>query len=123
MGIIQRDAFRTMIISYLGLVLGYLNKGVLFVIVLSTDEIGLINLLISIGLLFAQFASLGVVNTTWKFFPYFRNEERNNYGFLKLVVVIALIGSVLAAFMAVVFGDSSLTHMSHIPGFRGLLSH
>jgi hypothetical protein len=24
---------------------------------------------------------------------------------------------------AVVFGDSSLTHMSHIPGFRGLLSH
>ena len=106
MGIIQRDAFRTMIISYLGLVLGYLNKGVLFVIVLSTDEIGLINLLISIGLLFAQFASLGVVNTTWKFFPYFRNEERSNYGFLKLVVVIALIGSVLAALMAVIFGDS-----------------
>ena len=106
MGIIQRDAFRTMIISYLGLILGYLNKGVLFVIILSTDQIGLINLLISIGLLFAQFASLGVVNTTWKFFPYFRNEERNNYGFLKLVVVIALIGSVLAAFMAVVFGDS-----------------
>lgn len=106
MGIIQRDAFRTMIISYLGLVLGYLNKGVLFVIILKSDQIGLINLLISIGLLFAQFASLGVVNTTWKFFPYFRNEERNNYGFLKLVVTIALIGSVITALLSVIFGDA-----------------
>ncbi|MEJ6617074.1 MAG: polysaccharide biosynthesis C-terminal domain-containing protein [Crocinitomicaceae bacterium] len=106
MGIIQRDAFRTMIISYLGLVLGYLNKGVLFVIILQTDQIGLINLLISIGLLFSQFASLGVVNTTWKFFPYFRNEDRNNYGFLKLVVIIALIGSVITALLAIIFGDT-----------------
>lgn len=106
MGIIQRDAFRTMIISYLGLVLGYLNKGVLFIIVLSTDQIGLINLLVSIGLLFAQFASLGVVNTTWKFFPYFRNEDRSNYGFLKLVVMIALIGSILAVLASIVFEES-----------------
>jgi O-antigen/teichoic acid export membrane protein len=106
MGIIQRDAFRTMIISYLGLVLGYLNKGVLFVFILSTDQIGLINLLISIGLLFAQFSSLGVVNTSWKFFPYFRNKERNNYGFLKLVVSIALIGSVLTTLLAIFFSDS-----------------
>ncbi len=106
MGIIQRDAFRTMLISYLGLVLGYLNKGVLFVIILSTDQIGLINLLISIGLLFAQFASLGVVNTTWKFFPYFRNEARGNYGFLKLVILIALIGSILTALLSIVFDDA-----------------
>lgn len=105
MGIIQRDAFHTMFISYLGLILGYLNKGILFIFILSTDQIGLINLLISIGLLFAQFASLGVVNTTWKFFPYFRNESRNNYGFLKLTVMIALIGSVLTTLLAVIFGD------------------
>lgn len=105
MGIIQRDAFRTMIISYIGLVLGYLNKGILFVFILSTDQIGLINLLISIGLLFAQFASLGVVNTSWKFFPYFRNKERNNYGFLKLVSLIALIGSLITVVLSVVFSD------------------
>lgn len=105
MGIIQRDAFKTMVIAYIGLILGYLNKGILFVFILSTDQIGIINLLISIGLLFAQFASLGVVNTTWKFFPYFRNEARNNYGFLKLVVTIALIGSLITTLLAVIFSN------------------
>lgn len=105
MGIIQKEAFRTMLISYLGLILGYINKGVLFVFILTTDQIGLINLLISIGLLFAQFASLGVVNTTWKFFPYFRSEEKNNYGFLKLVVLITLIGVLLTTVLAIIFAD------------------
>ncbi len=105
MGVIQRDAFLTMIISYLGLVLGYLNRGVLFVFILSTDQIGLINLLISVGFLFAQFASLGSVNTSWKFFPYFRNEARSNYGFLKLVISIAAIGSILTAALYIGFKD------------------
>ncbi len=106
MGIIQKDAFRTMLISYFGLTLGYLNKGVLFVFILSTEQIGLTNLLVSIGLLFAQFASLGVVNTTWKFFPYFRNEARRNYGFLKLIITIAIIGSLLTTGLAVFFKEA-----------------
>ena len=106
MGIIQKDAFRTMLISYIGLALGYLNKGVLFVFILTTEQIGLINLLISVGLLFAQFASLGVINTTWKFFPYFRSKERGNYGFLKLIVTIAAIGSFLATGFAIFFSEA-----------------
>jgi len=106
MGIIQKDAFRTMLISYIGLALGYLNKGVLFVFILTTNQIGLINLIISIGLLFTQFASLGVFNTTMKFFPYFRNKANENYGFLKLTVLITLIGSLLITLAAVVFNET-----------------
>lgn len=106
MGVIQRDVFITVLISYVGLALGYLNKGVLFVLILSTDQIGLVNLIISIGLLFSQFASFGAVNTSWKFFPYFRNESRNNYGFLKLIVSIGTVGSVLGTLIVVLFSDS-----------------
>jgi hypothetical protein len=61
MGIVQKDALRTMLISYLGIALGYINKGLLFLIILSTAQIGLVNLLISVGTLFAQFANLGTV--------------------------------------------------------------
>jgi uncharacterized protein YacL len=35
MGYIQKDAFRTMLLSYVGMVLGYVNKGLLFIFLLS----------------------------------------------------------------------------------------
>ena len=66
---LHKEAVRTMIITYLGLVLGYLNKGVLFILILSTEQIGLINLILGVGLLFAQFSNLGVINTIAKFLP------------------------------------------------------
>lgn len=112
MGIIQKDAFRTMLISYLGLGLGYLNKGVLFLLILSTEQIGLVNLLISVGLLFAQFSNLGTVNTLLRFFPYFRSEEKNHYGFLKLTLMIAFIGILLTSFVSIFFYDE-ITYYYH----------
>ena len=95
MGFVQKDAFRTMILSYAGLVLGYLNKGVLFLVFLTTDEIGLVNLIITLGLLFAQFSNLGTIYATWKYFPFFRNKERDNYGFLLLTTLIVVVGVVV----------------------------
>ena len=91
MGIVQKDAFRTMVISYMGIFLGYLNKGLLFLLVLSTEQIGLVNLIVAVGLLFAQFANMGTVYTTWKFLPYFRNEEKRHHGILPLMLL--LVGS------------------------------
>ena len=95
MGFVQKDALRTMILSYAGLILGYLNKGVLFIVFLTTDEIGLVNLIITLGLLFAQFSNLGSIYATWKYFPFFRNKEKKNYGFLLLTTIIVLIGVVI----------------------------
>lgn len=92
MGIIQKDALRTMIISYFGLVLGYLNKGVLFLLFLKTEEIGLINLVVSIGFLFGQFSNLGSVFTIWKFYPFFKNERNNDNGFLAFNFFTILLG-------------------------------
>ncbi len=97
MGLIQRDALRTMVLSYTGLLLGYLNKGVLFIILLTPSEIGLINLIVMVGYLFAQVASLGSVNTVLKFFHFFRNKERSNYGFLKLILAVSVIGIAVTA--------------------------
>lgn len=94
MGLVQKDAFRTMIISYLGVILGYLNKGLLFLIIFETEEIGLLSLILSMGLLFAQFANLGTVFTTWRFFPFFRNKEKRHHGFLPLMLIIAGLGSI-----------------------------
>jgi O-antigen/teichoic acid export membrane protein len=105
MGIVQKDAFRTMIASYLGVGLGYLNKAILFILILSTEQIGLVNLIVSVGTLFAQFANMGTFYTTWKFTPFFKDQEKKHHGFLPLMLLIVSIGTILFTILAFVFRE------------------
>ena len=93
MGNVKKDTLRITLISYVGLGLGYLNKAFLFIILLTTQEIGIINLLITSGLFFAQLSNLGAIYVTWRFFPFFRDEGKKNYGFLLLNFLIVTCGS------------------------------
>lgn len=99
MGIVQQDAVKTSFISFAGIGLGYLNKAVLFVFLFSTAQVGLVNLLMSVGMLFAQFANLGTIYTTWRFFPFFRNPSKQHYGFLLANLVLVLVGIALVSIL------------------------
>lgn len=105
MGLVQKDAFRTMMISYLGIVLGYLNKGFLFLILFSPAKIGLITLIVSIGTLFAQLANFGTIFTVWKFFPFFKNEKNRHHGFLPFILLIVSIGILLFTLLYIGFRE------------------
>ena len=95
MGIIQKEAVKTTILSTIGLVLGYLNKAVLFLILLSPSQVGLVNLTITVALLFSQFSNLGTIYTIWRFFPFFRSVEKGHYGFLKFNMLLVFTGVLL----------------------------
>ena len=95
MGFIQKDALLATIITYVGIALGYLNRGVLSLVLFTSQQIGLISLITTIGLLFAQLTNLGSIYVTWRFFPFFRNAERKHYGFLLMNCLIILVGIVL----------------------------
>ncbi|MCX6195901.1 MAG: oligosaccharide flippase family protein, partial [Flavobacteriia bacterium] len=103
MGIVQKDSLRTMLISYLGLFLGYINKAFLFLLILSTEQIGVVNLIFSLGILFAQLSNFGMVYSVWKFFPFFNNKEKKHHGFLPFSISIVLIGVILMTFIALWF--------------------
>lgn len=109
MGIIQKDALRTMIITYFGLALGYLNKGLLFVLILSPQEIGLVNLILSVGLLFAQFSNLGAINAIAKFLPFFRDSDNQKQGFL-LFNLFFVVGGILFFTAIVLLLQSQIVH-------------
>lgn len=94
MGFVQKDAFRTTVISYLGVLLGYINKGFLFILILSQEQIGLISLMITVGTLFAQIASFGTAYTTLKFFPFFRDTAVKHYGFFAFILRIVFAGCI-----------------------------
>ena len=106
MGLVQKDALRTTMISSFGLVLGYLNKGLLFLLIFSTEQIGVVNLIFSLGVLFAQFSNLGSLYSIWKFFPFFKSRDKAHHGFLAFMLFIVGIGAVLVTTLFFMFRSS-----------------
>lgn len=54
--------------------------------------------------MFAQFAILGF-NGTARYFPYFRNKEKNHHGYLFLACMVSLAGTILFLLIAYLFKD------------------
>ncbi len=112
MGIVKKDALRTSVVSYIGLILGYVNKGFLFIIFLSTEEIGLINLLASVATLYAQFAGMGTFNTIWRFFPILERKDKNHHGFLTFNLLVVSVGAALIALISLIFSEQISAYYS-----------
>ena len=110
MGLVQKDALRTTIISSFGLILGYLNKGLFFLLIFSTEQIGVVNLVFSLGVLFAQFSNFGAVYSIWKFFPFFKNKENKHHGFLSFSLLIVLLGAGVVSLFFLLF-RSNIEHI------------
>ncbi len=103
MGIIREQSIRSTIYTFIGVVLGFITTGLLFPKFLSTDQNGLLRLLVSYSTLFAQFSGLGINHVTVKYFPYFRNKEKEHSGFLRLPLMISLLGYLLFLILFYVF--------------------
>ena len=94
MGIIEKQATKNLIYSYLGAGLGFVT--ILWSAHLLTPaENGVTKLLISYSALFAQFANLGFTSVTIRLFPYFRNKDKGHNGFLFYAIMVTLVGFLL----------------------------
>ncbi len=96
MGIIQQQAIKGTIYTYLGVAIGFVTSAILFPRFLETNEIGLFSILVSYALIFAQFSSLGFNSVTSRLFPYFRDEKNKHNGFLFIALTVSFIGFLLA---------------------------
>ena len=95
MGIIQKQAIRGTIYSYIGVGVGFLTSGILFPKYLTPEVIGLLSLVVSYSVIFSQFGSLGFGGVINRLFPYFRDKETGHQGFLIIALGISFIGFVL----------------------------
>jgi len=96
MGIVQKQTIRGTAWSYLGALLGFVNIILLSPKIFSTGEIGVVQLLLSIATMLAQFSSLGFTNVINRLFPYFRDSRGRHHGFLALSFIITLAGFLAA---------------------------
>jgi O-antigen/teichoic acid export membrane protein len=112
MGIVQRDSIRITVISYLGAGIGYLNKILLFTNFLTLEQVGLANILIAIGAVYAQFSGMGMTGVAIKFFPYFKDKEKNHHGFLFWTSLISLFGFLIITLLFLLFQKPVIQYYS-----------
>ena len=97
MGIIRKQSIYGTLYSYIGVILGFVVTAILFPRILSTEQVGLLKVLVAYSVLFAQFAGLGFNAVTVKLFPYFRDEKNKHHGFLGLTLLVSIAGFIIAA--------------------------
>ena len=103
MGHIKKQTIKGSIYSYIGVFLGFLISGLLLPRFLSTEENGVLKLLISYSGLFAQFASLGFTNATTRLFSFFRDHKKNHHGFLLILFLVIGAGFAITLTLFMVF--------------------
>ncbi|MFZ6050875.1 MATE family efflux transporter [Halocola ammonii] len=96
MGIIQQQAVKGTVINYLGVLVGFVTVGLLQPLILSTTEIGLINLLNRYALIFAQVFSLGFPALSLRIFPALRDVQKQHNGYIYLGLIYLILGFLTA---------------------------
>jgi len=104
--LLQKQGFLNSIILYAGTALGFVNLIILFQRVLTLEEIGFFTLMLTISLLYAQVASLGISNIILKYLPYYRSDDKRNGGFATFVTAWSLIGFAIFTILFVLFKGS-----------------
>jgi O-antigen/teichoic acid export membrane protein len=111
LGIIEKQTIKGTVYAYVGVVLGFINTGLLLPNIISAAENGLLGLLNSYGVIFSLVAGLGFNSTIIRMFTYFRNEKNDNNGFVFILSVVTLVGMFIAiglyiAFRPIIYRES-----------------
>lgn len=102
MGIIQKQAIKGTIYSYIGVAVGFITTILVYPKIFSTEEVGLLRILVAYSALFGQFATLGFNRTTTMLFPYFRDNSSGHNGFLFIALAVSIVGLILSIILLLI---------------------
>ncbi len=97
MGVIQRQGIKNTITTYLGIAIGFISLIVIQPQFLTKEELGLTRILYSFSMLMAMFVPLGIGNATTKYFPLFKDGNKNHHGYLAFMLLFPALGFVVTA--------------------------
>ena len=95
MGVVIRQSLKGTIVNYIGVVLGIFVQFYIVAKYLDPEVIGLSKVVYEVAFLLSTLALLGSGSTGMRFFPYFKNEQKDNNGFLYYYLLFPVIGVVL----------------------------
>ena len=125
MGIIQKQTLKGSVYSYIGVVIGFINMGILFPRIFSAEEIGLTQVMLSIATILSQVGNLGFIDVSNRLFPWFRDGDSKHRGFLGLGLLVTLAGTVLVTVLLILNIDyiihSNVDKTSLLEDYAGLI--
>lgn len=92
MGLIIRQSIKGTFVTYIGAFIGFLTTLYIIPKFVGDELYGLTRVLVEAGILFAAIFQLGTSQSVMRFFPYFKNKEKNNNGFFFYMISIISIG-------------------------------
>lgn len=92
MGLVIRQSIYSTIISYAGVVIGYVNLLYLYPKFLSLEQVGLFRTIQDAAILLAPFAQFGLTQSIFRFYPQFVKEKKDSHTFITLMMILALVG-------------------------------
>lgn len=97
MGIIQRQGLQNAVITYTGIIIGFVSLLYVQPMFLTKEEIGLLRILISFSALAGTVFPLGTGSITLRYFPFFKNKAEKHYGFFGFMMLLPLVGYAIVA--------------------------
>ena len=101
MGIVARQSIKGTIATYIGVAVGIVTTFFIQTKYLTTEEIGLVDVLLQSALLFSGLAQLGTNTSAMRYYPFFKDEEHRDHGFFGWTLIVPLIG--FAVFLGLFF--------------------
>lgn len=95
MGIVARQSIKGTLATYFGVAVGIVTTFFVQTKYLTTEEIGLVDVLLQSALLFSGLAQLGTNTSAMRYYPYFKDEEHRDHGFFGWTLIVPLVGFIL----------------------------
>ncbi len=110
MGIVQKQAISNTLITYLGFGFGGMNTLFLYTQLLEPENYGLVTFILASGALLMPLMAFGVHNTLVKFYSGQREDEKN--GFLTLMLLLPFVVCLFLAGITAIFQEQIGTLIS-----------
>lgn len=106
MGKIKRQGLSVSLFLYIGLVLGFINTGLLFPRILPPEVYGYTQFLAKVSGLLSVVSLLGLPTLTIRFFPEVRNKTLRHEGYLMALLTTGLILTAIVATLMLIFQEA-----------------
>ena len=112
MGIVKRQGLANSVWIYSGLILGYVNVGLLMAKILSTQNFGLRGVIFQAGSFFAVLALVGLANIVNRFFPTLKDEQKSHHGIIGFILTYWLGGTIIMGLILWLFKSHVIAYYS-----------
>ena len=102
MGVIARQSIKGALANYLGVAIGFVTTFFVLTNCLTQEEIGLTRVMVDAAMLFSSLAQLGTSSAMVRFFPFFKDGDRN-HGIFGLSILFPLAGFLLVGLLMLLF--------------------